>query len=112
TGTATQDNAYLHALSSENRLWISSTRAARLGIGQGDWVVVSSPTGEIRIRAHITEGIHPEAVFMVHGFGHSVRAQRLAYHGGVNDNGLTSEASEPIAGGAATGETIVRVRRA
>ncbi|MDP2936926.1 MAG: molybdopterin-dependent oxidoreductase [Dehalococcoidia bacterium] len=111
TGTATQNNAYLHALSPENKLWIGATRAARLGIKTGDWLTVSSAAGEVRIQAHVTHGIHAEAVFMVHGFGHNVRAQRLAYHKGVNDNTLISDAREPVAGGAATGETIVRVRR-
>ncbi len=112
TGTATQNNAYLHMLSPENRLWISASRAARLGIKSGDLLVVSSPAGDIRIKANVTQGIHPDAVFMVHGFGHNTSAQRTAYHQGVNDNVLTSDARDPVAGSAAMGETIVRVRRA
>ena len=112
TGTATQNNGYLHRLSPANHLAISAVRAARLGIKTGDMVVVSSEAGEIRLPARVTEGIHPEAVFTVHGFGHNVRLQRLAYHQGLNDNGLTVDNREPVAGGAATGETIVRVRRA
>ncbi len=112
TGTATQNNSYLHELSPENRLWISATRAARMGVKSGDLLVVTSNAGEINIRAMVVEGIHPEAVFTTHGFGHNVPAQRLAYHKGVSDNGLTSESMERVAGGAASGETVVRVRRA
>lgn len=111
TGTGTLNNAYLHGLSSENRLWISATRAARLGIKSGDMVLVTSQAGELRVEARVVEGIHPEAVFLAHGFGHNVRLQRLSYHRGVNDNGLVAVAKEPVAGGAASGETIVRVRR-
>ncbi len=112
TGTATQNNAYLHHLSPENQIWISASRAARLGIRSGDEVIVSSPAGEIRIQARVAEGIHPEAVFTTHGFGHGVRTQHLAYHKGVGDNGLTLDRREPVAGAAAAGETIVKVRRA
>ncbi|MDP2660432.1 MAG: molybdopterin-dependent oxidoreductase [Dehalococcoidia bacterium] len=112
TGTATQNNPYLHELSPENRLWISATRAARMGIKSGDLLVVTSNAGEINIRAQVVEGIHPEAVFTTHGFGHNVPAQRLAYHKGGNGNGLTSESIERVAGGAASGETVVRVTRA
>lgn len=112
TGTGTQNNGYLHAMSPENNLWISAARAARLGIKTGDVLVVSSAAGEVRIKAHVTQGIHPEAVFMVHGYGHAVNAQRLAFHKGVNANALTTDARDPIAGGAAVGETVVRVRRA
>ncbi|MDO8691873.1 MAG: molybdopterin-dependent oxidoreductase [Dehalococcoidia bacterium] len=112
TGTATQNNSYLHQLSPENRLWISATRAARMGIKSGDLLVVTSNAGEINIRAQVVEGIHPEAVFTTHGFGHSVPAQRLAYQKGVSGNGLTSGSIERVAGGAASGETVVRVRRA
>jgi thiosulfate reductase/polysulfide reductase chain A len=112
TGTATQNNAYLHALSPENYLWIHPARAARLGIGPGDWVLVESEVGQVRVRAHLTEGIHPKAVFLAHGFGHQVRAQRLAYNKGANDSALIPVTVEPIAGGAALGEVTVRLRRA
>jgi thiosulfate reductase/polysulfide reductase chain A len=111
TGTGTQNNPYLAALSAENQLWIHPARAARLGIENDAWVVVGSEVGEVRVRAKLTEGIHPEVVWLSHGYGHGVKSHKLSYGKGVNDNLLVGVRAEPIAGGAALAETIVTVRR-
>ena len=111
TGTSTQNNRYLAALADENQLWIHPARAARLGIEDESWVVVKSATGEVRVKAKLTEGIYPEAVWLTHGYGHTARGQKLAFGKGVNDNFLVEDRAEPIAGGAALGETIVKVGR-
>ncbi len=112
SGSATQNNAWLHALSHENRLHINADRAARLGIRDGDEVVVRSEVGEVRVRAHVTEGIHPQAVFLAHGYGTRNVAQRLAAGCGVNDNDLVVDRLDAAAASAATCETIVRVAKA
>ncbi len=112
SGSATQNNAWLHALSPENRLHINADRAARLGIRDGDEVVVRSDVGEVRVRAHVTEGIHPQAVFLAHGFGTRNAAQRLAAGFGANDNDLIVDRLDAAAASAASCETIVRVAKA
>lgn len=38
----------------------------------------------------VTEGIHPEAVFMVHGFGQKHPKEALAFNKGAADNELLS----------------------
>jgi len=111
TGTSTQNNAYLAALSDENLLWIHPARAARLGVENDSWVLVKSDTGEVRVKAKLFEGIHPEAVWLAHGYGHTVKSQKLAYGKGANDNWLLTDRAEPMAGGASLSETIVRVSR-
>ncbi len=111
TGTSTQNNAYLAALSDENQLWIHPARAARLGVENDGWVVVKSDIGEVRVKAKLTEGIHPEAVWLAHGYGHSAKNQKLSFGKGANDNLLVGARAEPSAGGAALAETIVTVRR-
>ncbi len=111
TGTSTQNNAFLAALSDENQLWIHPARAARLGVENGSWVVVKSEIGEARVKAKLTEGIHPEAVWLSHGYGHSAKNQKISLGKGCNDNLLVAARAEPIAGGAALAETIVTVRR-
>ncbi len=111
TGTSTQENPYLAALSNENRLWIHPARAARLDINNEDWVVVKSEIGEVRVKARLTEGIYPEAVWLAHGFGHAVKSRQLELDKGVNDNLLVGVRADPIAGGAALAETLVTVRR-
>jgi len=111
TGTSTHNNPFLAALNDENQLWIHPARAARLGIENDNWVVVKSEIGEVRVKARLTEGIHPEAVWLAHGYGHGVKNQKLAFGKGANDNFLVGVRAEPIAGGAALAETIVTVRR-
>lgn len=42
--------------------------ALKHGIKLGDWVIVSSPRGSIRLRALVTEDIHPKVVNIEHGW--------------------------------------------
>lgn len=42
--------------------------ASRYGINEGDWVKISSPRGTIRMRAAVTEDIHPNVVSVEHGW--------------------------------------------
>ena len=67
---------------------------ARLGIADGDRVQVASEVGEVVMRARVTQAIHPEAVFLVHGYG-------------VNDSALLADRTEPFAGSGATGEAAL-----
>jgi thiosulfate reductase/polysulfide reductase chain A len=110
TGSSTQENPFLAALSAENRLWIHPARAARLGIEDGAWALVKSEIGEVRVKAKLTEGIYPEAVWLAHGFGHLVKSRVTSLDKGVNDYLLVGVRAEPIAGGPALAETIVTVR--
>lgn len=110
-GSSTQNNAWLNALSPDNRLWINESRAVRLDIRDGSWVRVKSTSGEVRAKARVTEGIRPEAVFLVHGFGHTAAMQKFARGKGVNDNRLTNDTAEPVSGSAALNETIVTVEK-
>jgi thiosulfate reductase/polysulfide reductase chain A len=111
TGTSTQENPFLAALSAENRLWIHPTRASRLGLEDGNWALVKSDIGEVRVKTKLTEGIYPEAVWLAHGYGHLVKSRASSLDKGVNDNLLVGVRAEPAAGGAALAETIVTVRR-
>jgi thiosulfate reductase/polysulfide reductase chain A len=61
--------------------------------------------------AKLTEGIHPEAVWLSHGYGHGAKGQKISLGKGVNDNLLVGIRAEPITGAAALAETIVSVRR-
>ena len=112
TGSSTQNNAWLHGLSEENALWINATRAAKLGIADCDWLEVASDVGMVRVKARVTEAIHPEAVYLAHGFGREVKRLRRASGKGANDNALIPDIAEPVTGAAALGEVIVRVKRA
>jgi len=52
----------------EPNVEIHPDTAARHGIARGDWVVISTPRGSIRQRAHLTTDIHPEVIECQHGW--------------------------------------------
>jgi thiosulfate reductase/polysulfide reductase chain A len=91
----TANNPLLAELMPENVLWIHSDAAAQLGIDDGDIVEVVSSRGDTeRIRAMVTPCIHPEAVFMVHGFGHNLPVESRAQGRGAADNRLMPDGLE------------------
>jgi anaerobic selenocysteine-containing dehydrogenase len=47
---------------------INTRTAGDLGIADGDWAKVESPNGSLRIRAKITDDIHPQVVSISHGW--------------------------------------------
>ncbi len=110
THVSTQNNLYLSELVPENLLWINSRAAARLGIKDGSVVEVASPLGGARIKAKVTEMIHPEAVFMLHGFGKTVPAQTRCYQKGASDALLQENIADKVGGSPALDETLVQVR--
>ena len=111
THVSTQNNSYLSELVPENELWINTGPAARLGIKDGAYVEVASPLGTTgRIKAKVTEFIHPEAVFMLHGFGKTVPAQTRCYQKGASDALLQENVSDKVGGSPALDETAVQVR--
>ena len=65
----------------ENELWINSTVANQLGLVNGEYIHLENQDGiqSDKIRLRVTPGIHPESVYMVHGFDQKSPALRLAY---------------------------------
>ena len=110
----TINNPMLHELMPENTLWINKRADDKLGIKDGDLVDVVSDTQKGVVRAHVTEFIHPEAVYTVHGFGRQVPLQSRAYHAGMSDQKLMEgllQSMDPAGGGLCLCEKFVTVRR-
>jgi len=84
----TVNNPLLNSQMSENQVWINTDVAAKLGISDGQYVEVASSNHSGRIKAFVTPFMHPEAVFMVHGFGHTLPVESRARGRGVADNEL------------------------
>jgi thiosulfate reductase/polysulfide reductase chain A len=82
----TVNNPLLSEQMSENHLWIHVDEAEKLGIRKGDRVMVSRNGYSESITANVTETIHPEAVFVVHGFGHRLPLETRAFNKGLADN--------------------------
>jgi thiosulfate reductase/polysulfide reductase chain A len=110
THVSTQNNPYLNELLSENTLWIHPKRAAALGIKDGGRVTIASRQGSGVIKAFVTELIHPEAAFMLHGFGHESGLASRSFNKGVSDALLQENISDTIGGSPALHETIVTVK--
>ena len=112
THLSTQNNPYLHEISPENVLWINTRKAAELGIKNNDVVEVASEKGAGKIKAFVTDMIHPETVFMLHGFGHEAKLASRSYNKGVSDSLLQKNVSDIIGGSPALHETFVTVNPA
>lgn len=112
THVSTQNNPYLSEVVPENLLWINSAEAAKLGITNGMRVAVRSAQGAGFIRAFVTDHIHPETVFMLHGFGHEARAATRCFEKGLSDSLLQANVSDKIGGSPALHDTFVTVTAA
>jgi thiosulfate reductase / polysulfide reductase chain A len=112
THVSTQNNPYLSEIVPENLLWINSRQAAELGIGNGMRIEVSSPQGSGTIRAFVTDAIHPETVFVLHGFGHEAKLATRCFNKGLSDSVLLANISDKIGGSPALHDTFVSVKAA
>ena len=90
----TVNNPLLHAQVPENVLWINEDKADALGIEDGEVVEIIGRSHSGRIKAHVTPFIHPEAVFMLHGFGHDLPVESRARGRGVADQELMDHGLE------------------
>jgi thiosulfate reductase/polysulfide reductase chain A len=73
-------------------------------------VTVASKQGAGVIKAFVTELIHPEAVFMLHGFGHESGMATRSFNKGVSDALLQANITDKVGGSPALHETIVTVK--
>jgi thiosulfate reductase/polysulfide reductase chain A len=98
----------------ENVLWINREKAEALKIAEGEVVEVSSNGHRGRMKAKVTDHIHPDAVFMVHGFGHTLPVENRALGKGVSDSALMPGGLalwDPAGGGMALQEHFITVRK-
>jgi thiosulfate reductase/polysulfide reductase chain A len=109
THVSTQNNPYLNDLCGENELWINDQRAADLGISDGDTVRITSKVGSGEIKAKVTDLIHPEAVYMLHGFGHTANLAERSFGKGLSDAVLQENITDKIGGSPALHDTFVSV---
>ena len=111
----TVNNSLLFERMPENTLWINSDRAASLGIDNDEYVEVSNNGYSAKIKAFVTDFIHPEAVFMVHGFGHTLPCESRAKGRGAADNELMPKGIrnyDKSGGGISMQEHFVKVSKA
>ena len=110
THVSTQNNPYLNELVPENVLWINTEEAEKLGISDGQYVEVTSDQGFGKLKAFVTEFIHPEAIFILHGFGRQVPATSRCYNKGASDTTLQKNLTDKVGGSPGLHDTFVTVR--
>ena len=97
----TSNNPLLFELMPENTVWINPTIAAEHQLSSGAYVRLENPQGtrSNQVRVRVTERIGPDAVFIVHGFGHRAKGLRLTAGVGADDAALMSNVKiDPICG--------------
>lgn len=112
TFAKTQNTPVLSELYPENEVWLNADVARRLQLRDADYVLVENREG-IRsgpVRVKVTERIRPDAVYMVHGFGHDAPGMTRAHKKGASDAALqTHYALDPVSGGAGMRVNFVRL---
>ncbi len=83
---------------------INEKRADELGIKDGDWVLMETPSGRIRLKAKLEENIHPQVVCTQHGWWQGCKALDLPAYDPFSEEGanvnllVPNELADPITG--------------
>ncbi|MEB3757245.1 MAG: molybdopterin-dependent oxidoreductase [Desulfurococcales archaeon] len=117
THTSTADNPILERITRENyrRIWIHPSRAAAIGVTEGDFVEVCSVLGKCyKMRVHVTERVRPDTAFLVNAYGHE--SPRLRFAPGQDEtvpyNKIVPPEIDPVTGSAILGDTLVSIKKA
>ncbi len=85
----TTNNPYLMAITKEKNgtfMWMNADRAQKLNISEGDTVTVKSEIATKQVKVHVTEGLHPECVWLPSTYGTFSEKLVNGYNQGVNYN--------------------------
>lgn len=85
--------------------------AARLGVEDGDYLNITSAGGTITTRVFVYKGVHPDAICVPMGRGHTDYG-RWATNNGVNPLSILDAAFDATTGELATSATLVDVKKA
>jgi thiosulfate reductase/polysulfide reductase chain A len=111
TNSATQNIPVLHELRPSNELWIHPEPAGRLGIKDGDGVVVRVGKLEQRGLAKVTADILESTVFTYHGWGRTSPGLSRVRGKGIGFNALMPVITDPLSGSLVMRETLVEVSK-
>ncbi|MFR3272554.1 MAG: molybdopterin dinucleotide binding domain-containing protein [Slackia sp.] len=77
-----------------DRVWISSARAAELGIADGDVVELSNDNGSVQVKARVTGRIHPMRS-ICRRITAALEEIRVAFGFGASHKALVTRQAEP-----------------
>lgn len=111
TFSRTSNNPHLHDLKDKNTLWVNPKVAKLWGFESGQETYLKNQDGiesSFPIQIRVTERIRWDAVYMIHGFGHSNKKLSRAFGKGACDTELiTNVKIDPIMGGTGMRENFV-----
>ena len=110
---------YLREVMPDPTLQMHPDAAAARGIVNGDWVIVESPHGSLKMKADVNPGIRPDTVMALHGWWQGCNElNKKSYpllEEGANTNSMYSterkKAWDPLVT-AMSSQTLVQVRKA
>ena len=118
-------NAWLRQITARNFLYLHPDTGARHGIGDEDWITVTSHHGSITVQAKFASNVQPDTVWTWNAIGKRRRAWRLAGDAPESDKGflvnhLISDITprgdyanaDPVTGQAAWFDLRVDIRKA
>ena len=118
-------NAWLRQIATRNWLYLHPDTAARHGIGDEDWITVTSHVGSITVQAKLAANVQPDTVWTWNAIGKRKGAWRLGKDApegrkGFLLNHLISDITprgdyanaDPVTGQAAWFDLRVRIERA
>ena len=100
---------------SENEVWVNTSIAGRLGLQNAQYVTLKNQDGVVsnKVRVKVTERIRPDCVYLVHGFGHTSKGLKHAFHKGASDAQLiTRYKTDPLMGGTGMNNNFVTIEPA
>jgi len=117
THTSAADNPMLQRLTptQDYRVWINRESAEKLGIRNGDKIIVKSLKSgrEVEAIAFVTEHVRPDTIWLSWDFGqHSEKLRFKQDFPTVTYSDLLIPDYEPLAGAAKKAEIIVKIRKA
>ena len=62
-------NAWLRQIIGRNWLYMARSKAAEIGVGDGDWVIVTSHHGKIKAPVKLMDGVNPDTVWTWNAIG-------------------------------------------
>lgn len=112
----TTNNRLLSEVFDENAVWVNGAVAAKWRLKDGDRVYLRNQDAvrsTFSAPVKVTERIHPDAVYLVHGYGHRAKGLTFARGRGIDDAELiTRYKVDPIMGGTGMNVNFVTFLRA
>lgn len=105
------NNAQLIEFKEENSLWMHPGPARRMGLQDGERVVVHSDAGQVELPLKLFEGIEEQTVYMATGFGALSPGLRFVHNKGASIAEVLEDHADFITGNMAMHETLVTVGR-